>query len=137
MDWIRFKSGSVVFSTHLTMTKTLAVLIFFVAAVLSGLFFRMSLPEHFMQRDQGMPVDMVAAKGVEGMAAASPILGMEPKPVSLQPYATTEDAQLSMFSRNKIGAECCPSPFVSGGGCVCLTAEQKAVFASRGGNRTV
>jgi hypothetical protein len=127
------------------MNKTIAVLAFFVAALLAGYFLRsMSVAppaketatkEKFMQREAGMPLDMQNAEGVEGLAAASPILGSEPKPISEKPYEMANDQELFQFEGNRVSADCCPSPFSSGGGCVCLTDQQIAEFSSRGGNR--
>lgn len=126
------------------MQKTIAVLIFFVAALLAGLFAQtmavapikeMDVKETFMQKERGMPLDMQAAGGVTGYAATSPILGSEPKPVSEKPYDMANDQELFQFEGNRISADCCPSPFSSDTGCVCLTDAQRAEFASRGGNR--
>jgi hypothetical protein len=125
------------------MKRTLAVLAFFVAAVLAGLFVNYSvaaLPpatkETFMQRERGMPLDMVAS-GVQGAEAASPILGSTPRPISEKPYEIANETEMFQFSGNKMGADCCPSPFSGDLGCICLTDAQKQTFASRGGNRSV
>ena len=132
------------------MNKTTVVIAFFVAALLAGLFLRMSMKaepkktaeekqtkakETFMQRERGMPLDMQPAAGVSPMEAVSPILGMEPKPVPLAPYDMTNDTELFQFEGNKVSADCCPSPFSTDRGCVCLTDKQIAEFGSRGGNR--
>lgn len=129
------------------MQKTVAVLIFFIAAVLIGLFAQtMSTApakisddntdgkERFMQKERGMPLDMQAV-GVTGFAGTSPILGSEPKPVPEKPYDMANDQELFIFEGNRISAECCPSPFSSDTGCVCLTDAQISNFGSRGGNR--
>jgi hypothetical protein len=137
------------FPVEKTMNKTLVVLAFFVAAALAGYF--LTLPpavkpskdvdaeapekEKFSQREVGMPLDMQNAEGVSGYAAASPILGSEPKPVSAKPYEMANDQELFQFADNKIGADCCPSPFSTDLGCVCLTDKQIKEFNSRGGNR--
>jgi len=138
-----------------TMNKTIVVLAFFAAALFAGYLFRtMSVPapakpskdidadsepikkkETFAQRQVGMPLDMQNAEGVTGYAAASPILGSEPKPVSVKPYEMANDQELFQFDGNKIGAECCPSPFSTDRGCVCLTDAQLKEFSKRGGNR--
>jgi hypothetical protein len=47
----------------------------------------------------------------------------------------SNDNELFLFESNKISADCCPSPFSSDKGCVCLTDKQIADFASRGGNK--
>jgi hypothetical protein len=131
------------------MQKTVAVLIFFIAAVLAGWFAQtMSVApakassdnesdgkERFMQKERGMPLDMQTVGGPAGYAGTSPILGSEPKPVSEKPYDMANDQELFQFEGNRISADCCPSPFSSDGGCVCLTDAQRAEFASRGGNR--
>jgi hypothetical protein len=122
------------------MQKTIVVLAFFLAALLAGLFMSVPAPakvsddnkEHFMQREKGMPLDM---QPVEGYSGSSPILGSEPKPVSEKPYDMANDQELFQFEGNRISADCCPSPFSSDTGCVCLTDEQRRQFANRGGNR--
>lgn len=127
------------------MQKTTVVLVFFLAALLAGLYARsmMTAPapakdmeepgkEKFMQREVGMPLDM---EPVAGYTGTSPILGSEPKPVSEKPYDMANDQELFQFEGNRISADCCPSPFSSDTGCVCLTEEQRRQFANRGGNR--
>lgn len=121
------------------MKRTTAVLAFFVAAVLAGLFVNSTLlasapdvKERFMQQERAMPL---ATQAVEGYSGGSPILGTEPKSMPLHSYDQTNDDALYEFSGNKQSADCCPSPFSGDLGCVCLTAEQKAKFATRGGNR--
>jgi hypothetical protein len=128
------------------MKKTIAVLIFFVAALLAGLFLSASPPakvstednkgskETFAQRQVGMPLDMQAAEGVTGYMAASPILGSEPKPTPERPYDMANDQELFQFKDNKVSADCCPSPFSRDGGCVCLTDSDRKLFMTRGGN---
>lgn len=132
------------------MNKTTLVLTLFVAALLAGVFLRMSaataLPsktetvekERFMQQDRGMPLDMQNVEGpvgVQGYSGTPPLLGSEPKPTPLKPYDMADDSELFAFQNNKISAECCPSPFSSDRGCMCLTDEQIQNFAKRGGNR--
>lgn len=134
------------------MNKTTVVLVFFLAALLTGFFLRMSTPppakastdnagatkERFMQREVGMPLDMQAVEGptgVQGYTGTPPLLGSEPKPVPLQPYDMANDQELFQFEGNRMSADCCPSPFSGDRGCVCLTEKQRQEFASRGGNR--
>lgn len=128
------------------MNKTVAILAFFVAALLAGYVLKsMSAPapskdmdekkETFAQRQVGMPLDMQNAGDVTGMAATSPILGSEPKPISEKPYEMANDQELFQFEGNRISADCCPSPFSSDRGCVCLTDKQIKEFNTRGGNR--
>lgn len=130
------------------MRKTIAVLIFFLAALLAGYFARSMVPtpskaseeptdgkERFMQRDRGMPLDMQKSEGVTGFDDVSPLLGSEPKPVPEKPYDMANDQELFQFQDNRISADCCPSPFSSDTGCVCLTDAQMRLFETRGGNK--
>ena len=142
------------------MNRTNVVLALFVAAVLAGLFLRYNaMPqgvptkkeaessddestagkETFFQREIGMPLDMQAVEGLSGVAGYNgtpPLLGSEPKPTPERPYDMANDNELFQFQNNRISSDCCPSPFTTGGGCVCLTDSQLAEFASRGGNRS-
>ena len=91
-----------------------------------------------MQRERGMPLDMQTVEGpvgVQGFSGTPPLLGSEPKDVPLKPYDMANDSELFAFQNNKIGADCCPSPFSTDRGCVCLTDAQIADFGKRGGNR--
>ena len=122
------------------MKRTTAVLAFFIAALLAGMFVNSTLlssepavKEKFMQQEKGMPL---ATQSVMGFSGSSPILGTEPMPTPEHPYDQTDDAKLYAFANNKQSAECCPSPFSGDLGCVCLTNAQKTEFAARGGNRS-
>jgi hypothetical protein len=142
------------------MNKTVFVVTLFISALLAGLFVRYLMTtaspitrskdeesesesegkENFAQRQVGMPLDMQAVEGSVGVAGYNgtpPLLGSEPKPVPERPYDMANDTELFMFANNKISADCCPSPFSADGGCVCLTDNQMALFASRGGNRSM
>jgi len=85
-----------------------------------------------MQKERGMPL---STGPVEGYSGTSPLLGTEPLPTPEHSYDQTNDAPLYGFANNKQSSDCCPSPFSGDLGCVCLTSEQKAEFAGRGGNR--
>lgn len=126
------------------MEKTNLVLAFFIAAVLAGLFLQYSAPpapvtkETFMQQELGMPLndagmgpyDQVSIGGVSGWASS------EPTPVSQSPANNPMDTnKLMLLSDNKVSSECCPSTFNTDTGCVCLTEQDRRLFASRGGNR--
>jgi hypothetical protein len=133
------------------MNKTTVVVAFFVAALLAGWFLRfVSVPpaakasgesvkkETFMQQERGMPLDMQAVQGptsVQGYDGTPPLLGSEPKAVPLQPYDMANDQEIFQFDSNKVSADCCPSPFSTDRGCVCLTDKQLQEFATRGGNK--
>jgi hypothetical protein len=47
-----------------------------------------------------------------------------------------KNGSLVMFAKNKFKPECCPSPYSSSTGCVCMTPEQITYLNTRGGNRT-
>jgi len=131
------------------MRKTIAVLIFFLAALLAGYFARSMVPapskaseepsdgkERFMQRERGMPLDMESTGGsVSAYDGSTSLLGSEAKPVPERPYDMANDQELFQFQDNRISADCCPSPFSSDTGCVCLTDEQLKRFSNRGGNK--
>jgi len=47
-----------------------------------------------------------------------------------------KNGEMVIFSKNKFKPECCPSPYSSSTGCVCMTPEQIHYLNTRGGNRT-
>ena len=114
----------------------------FLAALVAGLVVRFLMlqrveaggqREHFAQREVGMPVDFSApAQPYDG---TSPILGSDPKPVPQKPYDMADDTQIKFLATNRTGADCCPSIFSTDTGCVCLSDQEKAMMATRGGNR--
>lgn len=127
------------------MDKTAIVLAFFVAALLAGLFVRFGssvMPtskESFMQQPVGKeltasgmgPYDQVdIGGGVSGWAAneAAPITGSLPSQAD-------DPNKLMYLVGNNVSTECCPAAFNTDSGCVCLTSQNKAEMASRGGNR--
>lgn len=112
----------------------------FIAALIAGLIVRFWGPklaevgpvkEHFAQREVAAPVETGPVSGAEG---ASTLLG-EAKPISQKPYEVADDGALYFLAKNQVGADCCPSVFSSDTGCLCLTEDQKAIMATRGGNR--
>jgi hypothetical protein len=114
------------------MKRTPVVLAFFVAALLVGFYvaFQTQTTETFtIGTEIGEPVRSEVMPVVTGDSG--------PKELKEAPYEITEDAKLFAFDDNRKSADCCPSPFVSGTGCICLTDAQKAQFASRGGNGNV
>ncbi len=135
------------------MKKTTLILTIFVAALLAGIYLQWSIgaaapaktstepqktKETFMQQERAMPLDMQSVEGptgVQGYSGTPVLLGSEPKEVPLKPYDMANDSELFAFQDNKISADCCPSPFSSDTGCVCLTDAQIKNFGSRGGNR--
>lgn len=122
------------------MKRTTAVLAFFVAALLAGLFVNSTLltaspavKEKFMQQEKGMPVE---TGPVKGFSSSSPLLGTEPLPTPEHPYDQVDDQKLYAFADNKQSPDCIGSPFSGDLGYVCLTESQRAEFATRGGNRS-
>jgi len=129
------------------MNKTALVLAFFIAAVLAGLFVRFghkvvpTSKESFMQQPVGQPLNAAGmgpydqvniGNGVSGWAAneAAPIGGD-----SNLPSQADDPNKLMFLVGNSVNTECCPSTFNTDTGCVCLTEQNKAQMASRGGNR--
>ena len=47
-----------------------------------------------------------------------------------------KNGELVMFAKNKSKPECCPSPYSTSTGCICMTPEQINYLNTRGGNRT-
>jgi hypothetical protein len=47
-----------------------------------------------------------------------------------------KNGEMVIFAKNKFKPECCPSPYSSSTGCVCMTPEQINYLNTRGGNRT-
>lgn len=103
------------------------------AAVLAGLLVRFAQKEHFAQKSVGMPVDF--SQPALPYDGTSSILGSDAKPVSLKPYDMADDSSLFFLAKNKVGSDCCPSVYSTGGGCVCLSDAEAQVMGSRGGNR--
>jgi hypothetical protein len=131
-------AGESFLSTNTSMKRTTAVLAFFVAAVLAGVFVNSTLlsaspvvKEKFMQKEKGMPLETGPVKGF----SSSPLLGTEPLPTPEHPYDQVDDQKLYEFANNKQSPDCKGSPFSGDLGYVCLTDAQRAEFASRGGNR--
>jgi hypothetical protein len=47
-----------------------------------------------------------------------------------------KNGEMVIFAKNKFKPECCPAPYSSSTGCVCMTPEQIKFLNTRGGNRT-
>lgn len=125
--------------------KTTLIVAVFVAAILAGLFvqYGMSSPlgsnkETFMQKEAGMPLNAGGIGPYDGasLGKASGWAATEALPVGTSPASTHLDTnKLMLLADNKVSSECCPSPFNTDTGCVCLTETDKKLMASRGGNR--
>jgi len=123
------------------MLRTPVILAFFVAAALVGLAIRFTdmgagVETFKLPSDEMAPLDTEATPGISGLVGTSSILGSQAKPVPELPYDVADDTAIGHFMNNKIGPECCPSPFSTGAGCICLTEGDRKGFASRFGNKT-
>jgi hypothetical protein len=136
------------------MNKTSLVVAFFAAAVLAGLFVRTNLlhslmggRESFEQKEVGMPLngggigpfDGVSLEGgVSGWAATegAPVMSSNLGDAAPLPSQSDKSNEFMLLVGNKVDTACCPAAFNTDTGCVCLTEQDKTLFAHRGGNRT-
>ena len=122
------------------MLRTPVVVAFFLAAALVGMMLQLTDMsggvETFKMPSSPAPLDTAVAGGISPYNGTSPILGSEAKPVPELPYDVADDNALGVFMHNKVGPDCCPSPFSSDAGCICLTDSDKKGFASRFGNKS-
>jgi hypothetical protein len=123
------------------MQRTPVIVAFFLAAALVGIMLRFTdmsggVETFRLPKDTMSPIDADSNLGMTGWSETSPILGSQPKPVPVLPYDVADDNAVGQFMHSKIAPECCPSPFSTGAGCICLTEEDKKGFASRFGNKT-
>lgn len=121
------------------MNRTPVVLAFFIAAAVVGLALRYTdmsggVETFKLPSDKMAPLDSQTPHGISAFNGTSPILGSEAKPVPELPYDVADDNAIGQFMHNKVGPECCPSPFSSDSGCICLTSNDVRGFASRFGN---
>ena len=118
------------------MTRTLLVVVLFVAALASGLLMNY-LPsrEGFFQRNVGKPVSGSPMGPYDeqprGWTASEPMpVGTLPQNVAL------EENKLMYLASNPTAPECCPqSGLSSDSGCVCLTQGDRKEMNTRFGNR--
>ena len=124
------------------MNKTLFVLALFVGVLVAGLLARYSSSgsapverETFMQKEVGAPTGGTRMGPYDSMsvAGASGWLPNEKVPSGSAPVGGSET--LMFLSDPKTDPSCCPSAFNTDTGCVCLSASDKTLMASRGGNR--
>jgi hypothetical protein len=127
------------------MQKTALVTALFLGILVAGLlarYFMTVMPpkakEGFVQKEfapvsgTGMgPYDQVSMPGVSGWAAT------EPAPVSTSPVGSSQEPRIMFLADVKTSPSCCPSAFNTDTGCVCLSSEERAQMASRGGNRAM
>ena len=117
------------------------IVAFFLAAALVGMFLRFTdmsggVETFKLPESSPAPLDMVSASAISPYNGTSPILGSEAKPVPELPYDVADDNRIMQFASNKIGPECCPSPYSTGAGCICLTTQDISGAASRYGNKS-
>lgn len=123
------------------MLRTPVVLAFFLAAALVGMMLRYTdmsggVETFELPSSSPAPLDTVTTGGVSPISGTRTLMGSEAKPVPELPYEIADDNALGQFMQNKVGPDCCPSPFSSDVGCICLTEADKKGFASRFGNKT-
>lgn len=115
--------------------KTQAVIAFFIAALAVAALVRLFVvteemtcaakKETFMNKEVGAPLD----------AATDKLWSLDYAPTPAKAYEVADDTQLFAFQNTPMRPECCPSQITGAGGCACLTKEQEAQLALRGGNR--
>lgn len=124
--------------------KTSFVLTFLLAALLVGLIVQFipktpapSTKETFMQQEIGKPLNSSGMGPYDQSASsASGWSSNEPMPVSQSPANNHDDPnKLMLMFGNTVSKDCCPSAFNTDTGCVCLTQQDRKLFASRGGNK--
>ena len=123
------------------MQRTPVIVAFFLAAALVGMFLRFTDmsggKETFkLPSDRMAPIDKSDAPGISPYLGTPPLRGSEAAGVSDQPWNADDDKPISQFVNNKIGPECCPSPYSTGAGCICLTPQDISGAASRYGNKS-
>lgn len=123
------------------MLRTPVILAFFLAAAFVGLALRFTdmsggVETFKLPSDEMAPLDTESPGGVTGLPGTSSILGSQAKPVPELPYEVADDTAIGQFMQNKIGPDCCPSPFSAGAGCICLSDADRRGFASRFGNKS-
>lgn len=125
------------------MLRTPVVVAFFLAAALVGMMLRYTdlsggVETFRLPSDEMAPLDTetVSTGGISPFNGTRPLMGSQAKPVPALPYDVADDNAIGQFMNNKVGPECCPSPFSSDVGCICLTTADKNGFASRFGNKS-
>ena len=120
------------------MQRTPVIVAFFLAAALVGMFLRFTDMSGGVEtfKSSPSPLELVDAPGISAYNGTSPILGSEAKPVPELPYDVADDNRIMQFATNKIGPDCCPSPYSTGAGCICLTTQDISGAASRYGNKS-
>ena len=121
------------------MRKTLFIVSVFLVAVFAGLFLSGGSPksrETFAQKSVGAPVSGTGMGPYDGLSVggvASGWMNNETVPNGSSPLSSGSP-QLNL-ANNNVSPSCCPSSISTDRGCMCLSDDDKHLFASRGGNR--
>lgn len=93
--------------------------------------------ETFMQREIGAPAAGTAMGPYDSVSipGASGWLASEPAPSGASPLGQTQSGSLMFLSAPEVSPSCCPSPFSTDSGCVCLKDSEKASMETRASNK--
>ena len=123
------------------MQRTPVIVAFFLAAALVGMFLRFTDmsggKETFkLPSDKMAPIDISDTPGISPYNGTQPIRGSDAGTVGDKSWEAADDNKMMQFANNKIGPECCPSPYSTGAGCICMTNDDISGAASRYGNKS-
>jgi len=116
--------------------KTQVIVVAFIAVVVFVLIAGgMGTRENFWQKPVGMPISGPGMSAMDGSSLGG-WTANEGLPVGSMPVNTPLDPnKLMLLADNKTSPECCPATFNNDTGCICLTENDRRLFASRGGNK--
>jgi len=125
------------------MRKTAFVFALFIGVLVVALFMRYYVPtspkarETFMQKEVGAPSGGTSMGPYDSLnqSGASGWLANEKVPEGSAPVGSAAEGNLMFLSDPKVSPSCCPSPFNTDSGCVCLSDSDRQLMGSRGGNR--
>ena len=125
------------------MRKTAFVFALFIGVLVVALFMRYYVPtspkarETFMQKEVGAPSGGTSMGPYDSLnqSGASGWLPNEKVPEGSAPVGSAAEGNLMFLSDPKVSPACCPSPFNTDSGCVCLSDSDRQLMGSRGGNR--
>lgn len=125
------------------MNKTVFVYALFIGVLVVALFMRYYVPtspkarETFMQKEIGAPAGGSSMGPYDSLSqpGASGWLPNEKVPTGSAPVGSPAEGNPMFLSDPKVSPSCCPSPFNTDSGCVCLSDSDRQLMGSRGGNR--
>ena len=125
------------------MNKTVFVYALFISVLVIALVMRYYVPsspqarETFMQKEIGAPSGGTSMGPYDTLSqpGASGWLPNEKVPAGSAPLNSSMEPRLMFLSDPKVSPSCCPSPFNTDSGCVCLSDSDRQLMGSRGGNR--